>query len=42
MGALPETEQRLIVLAIIRREAGVMTLAAFVIAFLALRMLGTS
>jgi hypothetical protein len=35
--ALPESEQRSIVLAVVRREIGVMALAAIVVAFLALR-----
>ncbi len=37
VGALPEAEQRSIVLAIVRREVGVVALAAGVVAFLALR-----
>ena len=37
VGALPEAEQRSVVLAIVRREIGVMALAALVVAFLALR-----
>ena len=37
MRRLSEAEQRSVVLAIVRREMGVMTAAAFVIAFLALR-----
>ncbi len=37
VGALPEPEQRSVVLAIVRREIGVMALAALVVAFLALR-----
>ena len=37
VGALPEAEQRSVVLAIVRRELGVMVLAAGVVAFLALR-----
>ena len=37
VGALPESEQRSVVLAVVRREIGVMALAAFVVAFLALR-----
>jgi hypothetical protein len=37
MGALPEAEQRSIVLSIMRRELGIMALAAFVVAFLSLR-----
>lgn len=42
VGGLPEEDQRLVVLAIMRREMGVMALAALVIAFLALRVLGTA
>jgi len=41
VGTLPEGEQRSIVLQIVRRELGVMAAAALVIAFLALRALGT-
>ena len=37
VGALPEAEQRSVVMAIVRREVGVMALAAGVVAFLALR-----
>jgi len=37
VGALPEAEQRSVVLAIVRREIGVMALAALVVAFLSLR-----
>ena len=37
VGALPEAGQRSVVLAIVRREIGVMALAALVVAFLALR-----
>jgi hypothetical protein len=37
VGRLPEHEQRSVVLAIIRREVGVLALAAVVVAFLALR-----
>jgi hypothetical protein len=37
VGGLPEAEQRSVVLAIVRREIGVMALAAVVVAFLALR-----
>jgi hypothetical protein len=37
VGALAEAEQRSVVLAIVRREIGVMALAALVVAFLALR-----
>jgi hypothetical protein len=41
VGRLPADEQRSIVLQIVRRELGVMAAAALVIAFLALRALGT-
>jgi len=37
VGALPDAEQRSVVLAIVRREIGVMALAALVVAFLSLR-----
>ena len=37
VGALPEAEQRSVVLQIVRREMGVMTLGALVAGFLALR-----
>ena len=37
VGALPESEQRSVVLAVVRREIGVMALAALVVAFLGLR-----
>jgi hypothetical protein len=37
VGALPEAEQRSVVLSIVRREIGVVALAAVVVAFLALR-----
>jgi hypothetical protein len=37
VGALPEAEQRDVVLAIMRRELGVMALAALVVTFLSLR-----
>jgi hypothetical protein len=37
VGALPESEQRSVVLAVVRREIGVMALAALVVAVLALR-----
>ena len=40
VGELDEGRQRSIVLAIVRREMGVMTASAFVVAFLALRALG--
>jgi hypothetical protein len=39
VGGLPESDQRSVVLQIVRRELGVMALAAGVIAFLALRAL---
>jgi hypothetical protein len=41
VGELPADDQRSIVLQIVRREMGVMAAAALVIAFLALRALGT-
>lgn len=37
VAALPEAEQRSVVVAVLRREIGVMALAALVVAFLALR-----
>lgn len=37
VGALPEAQQRSVVLAVVRREMGVMALAALVVALLALR-----
>ena len=37
VGALPEEEQRMVVLAVVRREIGVMAVAAVVVTFLALR-----
>lgn len=40
VGGLPEAEQRSVVLAIVRREMGVMTACALVIAVLALRAAG--
>jgi hypothetical protein len=40
VGRLPEREQRSVVLQIVRRELGVMAVAAGVIAFLALRAAG--
>jgi hypothetical protein len=40
--ALPRERQRLIALAIVRRETGIMTVSAFVVLFLALRAAGTS
>jgi len=42
VGALPDEQQRSIVRQILRRELGVMTLAALVIAFLLLRAVGTA
>lgn len=42
VGLLPEAEQQAVVMAIVRREIGVMALGALVIAFLALRVLGTT
>jgi hypothetical protein len=42
LGGLPEERQREVVAAIMRREIGVMALAALVVAFLALRAAGTA
>ena len=42
VGELDEARQRSVVLAIVRREIGVMTASAFVVAFLALRAWGTA
>ena len=42
VGRLDEAGQRSVVLAIVRREIGVMALAALVVAFLALRAYGTA
>jgi hypothetical protein len=42
VGELPEAEQRSVVVQILRRELGVMTVSAAVVAFLALRALGTA
>jgi hypothetical protein len=42
VGELDEAGQRSVVLAIVRREMGVMTASAFVVAFLALRAWGTA
>ena len=42
VGELDEGRQRSVVLAIVRREMGVMTAGAFVVAFLALRAWGTA
>jgi hypothetical protein len=41
MGALPDDDQRAVVAAIMRRELGVMAIAAGVVAFLAVRAAGT-
>ncbi|MGZ4312609.1 MAG: hypothetical protein ACXVR1_10950 [Solirubrobacteraceae bacterium] len=41
VGKLPETEQRVVVLAILQRELGVMVLAALVILVLLIRAAGT-
>jgi hypothetical protein len=41
-GALPETEQQLLVRSILHRELGIMAISAAVVCFLALRALGTS
>jgi hypothetical protein len=40
--SLPREHQRLIALAIVRRETGIMTVSALVVLFLALRAAGTS
>lgn len=40
--ALPRNRQRLIALAIVRRETGIMTVSAFVVLLLALRAAGTT
>jgi hypothetical protein len=42
LGSRSEAEQRSVVVAILRRETGVMALAALVVCFLALRALGTA
>jgi hypothetical protein len=42
VGALPEQEQRRVVIEIVRREIGVMALSAFAVVFLALRAAGTA
>ena len=42
VGELAEADQRSVVLAIVRREMGVMAAAALVVAFLALRAWGTA
>ena len=40
--SLPKDRQRLIALAIVRRETGIMTVSALIVLFLALRAAGTS
>lgn len=42
VGELPDSEQRVLVAAIVRREIGVMALSALVVVFLALRAAGTA
>jgi hypothetical protein len=42
VGGLPESEQRAIVLEVVRREIGVMALSALVVVFLALRAASTA
>lgn len=42
VGELPEAEQRVVVLSIVRREMGVMAVACFVVTLLALRAATTS
>ena len=42
VGELPESEQRRVVAAIVRREMGVMALSALVVVFLAVRAAGTA
>jgi|SRR5215207_697782 len=42
VGELPESEQRVVVLSIVRREMGVMTVSCFVVVALALRAATTS
>jgi len=42
VGTLPEADQHALVAAILRREAGVMTLSAVVVVFLAVRAAGTA
>ncbi len=42
VGALPESEQQIVVLMIVRRETGVMALSALVVVFLALRAASTA
>ncbi len=42
VGSLPESEQQLVVVEVLRRELGVMTLSAYVVAGLALRAASTA
>lgn len=42
VGELPESEQRIVVLSIVRREMGVMAIACFIVVVLALRAATTS
>jgi hypothetical protein len=42
VGAMPESEQQIVVLMIVRREIGVMALSALVVVFLALRAASTA
>jgi hypothetical protein len=42
VGALPESEQQMVVIAIVRREIGVMALSALVVVFLTLRAASTA
>ncbi len=42
VGELPQDEQRVVVLSIVRREMGVMTISCFVVVLLALRAATTS
>ncbi len=42
VGALPESEQQLLVVEVLRRELGVMTISAYVVAGLALRAASTA
>jgi hypothetical protein len=42
LGALPESEQHVLVAAIVAREMGIMALSALVVVFLALRAAGTA
>ena len=42
VGSLPESEQQLVVVEVLRRELGVMTISAYVVAGLALRAASTA